>query len=53
MGLFATFNGLIYNDFMAIPLWIFKSCYHLTQGSSKHYAADAMHSELIPVKAVI
>lgn len=29
MGLFALFNGLIYNDFMAIPLWLFRSCYDL------------------------
>jgi len=27
MGIFATFCGLIYNDFMAIPLWLFGSCY--------------------------
>ena len=29
MGLFATYCGLIYNDFMAIPLWLFESCYDL------------------------
>lgn len=29
MGFFATFCGLIYNDFMAIPLWLFGSCYDL------------------------
>lgn len=27
MGLFAAFCGLIYNDFMAIPIWFFHSCY--------------------------
>lgn len=27
MGLFAAFCGLCYNDFMSIPLFIFKSCY--------------------------
>lgn len=29
MGLFATYCGIIYNDFMAIPLWTFDSCYDL------------------------
>jgi V-type H+-transporting ATPase subunit a len=37
MGFFATFNGLIYNDFMAIPIWLFKSCYHVVEDTSKHY----------------
>ena len=27
MGLFATFAGFIYNDLMAIPLWIWDSCF--------------------------
>lgn len=27
MGLFATFAGIIYNDLMAIPVWIWESCY--------------------------
>ena len=27
MGLFSLFCGLVYNDFMAIPLYIFQSCY--------------------------
>jgi len=31
MGLFATFAGLIYNDFMAIPLWIWDSCYEIKE----------------------
>jgi V-type H+-transporting ATPase subunit a len=31
MGIFATFCGIIYNDFMAIPLWIFHSCYKLEE----------------------
>lgn len=30
MGLFAFYCGLCYNDFMAIPLWLFESCYILT-----------------------
>jgi len=31
MGLFATFCGIIYNDFMAIPIWAFESCYDLKE----------------------
>jgi V-type H+-transporting ATPase subunit a len=27
MGFFSTFAGLIYNDMMAIPLYLFNSCY--------------------------
>lgn len=29
MGFFAFYCGVIYNDFMAIPLWTFDSCYEL------------------------
>ena len=29
MGLFAAFCGFMYNDFMSIPLFIFKSCYNV------------------------
>jgi V-type H+-transporting ATPase subunit a len=43
MGIFATFNGLIYNDFMAIPIWLFKSCYHVVDDTSKHYVVDPKH----------
>lgn len=28
MGLFATFMGLLYNDFMSIPLQLGETCYH-------------------------
>lgn len=31
MGLFSTYCGIIYNDFMAIPLWTFDSCYDLKE----------------------
>jgi V-type H+-transporting ATPase subunit a len=31
MGLFATYCGIIYNDFMAIPVWAFESCYDLRE----------------------
>jgi V-type H+-transporting ATPase subunit a len=27
MGIFATFNGIIYNEFFAIPTQLFDSCY--------------------------
>lgn len=53
MGLFATFNGLIYNDFMAIPIWVFKSCYSLVEDTSKHFVQDAKHPTHIPMKAVL
>lgn len=51
MGLFATFNGLIYNDFIAIPWWIFKSCYNLVEDKSKHFVADHSHHHGPPMKA--
>lgn len=31
LGLFACFCGLMYNDFMSIPLNIFESCYPLKE----------------------
>lgn len=31
MGFFAFYCGVIYNDFMAIPLWAFESCYDLKE----------------------
>lgn len=50
MGLFATYCGLIYNDFMAIPLWLFESCYdiieevpHLDANSTSTLPAGAHH----------
>jgi V-type H+-transporting ATPase subunit a len=53
MGLFATFNGFIYNDFMAIPIWLFKSCYHIVDDTSKHYVVDPHHPHSIPKKAIL
>jgi len=29
MGFFAFYCGFIYNDFIAIPVWFFESCYEL------------------------
>jgi len=37
MGLFAFYCGLIYNDFMAIPLWLFESCYDITDANQPHH----------------
>lgn len=31
MGIFACFAGVIYNDFMAIPLYLFDSCYTMEE----------------------
>ena len=35
MGFFATFCGFMYNDFMAMPLYLFDSCYNFTTGERK------------------
>ena len=50
MGLFATFAGLIYNDFMAIPLWIWDSCYEMVEIHNESHHDP--HYEGIPIKAV-
>lgn len=31
MGFYATYNGLIYNDYLSIPLNLFGSCYTLSE----------------------
>lgn len=49
MGLFGTFCGLIYNDFMAIPLWIFDSCYDLKEDPHLPLTLEGHH----PLKAHI
>lgn len=40
MGFFALFNGLIYNDFMSLPLNLFSSCFTNSNGAlqNKHEA---------------
>jgi V-type H+-transporting ATPase subunit a len=50
MGLFATFCGFIYNDFMAIPLWLFNSCYELKEDPTHHALSGSHH---IPMKAIL
>ena len=52
MGLFATFAGLIYNDFMAIPLWIWDSCFDLKEIHSESHHAQPGH-EGVQVSATL
>lgn len=50
MGFFATFCGIIYNDFVGIPVWLFDSCYDvrdLPTDPSKH--SDSHH---VPQEAI-
>ena len=35
MGFFAVFCGLLYNDFMSLPLYLWKSCYQEKNGMMK------------------
>ena len=49
MGLFATFSGIMYNDLMAIPVWIWDSCYELKEIP---YTAKGDGHERQPMKAI-
>jgi V-type H+-transporting ATPase subunit a len=51
MGLFATFAGLIYNDFMAIPLWLWDSCYDLQEIHMEEHHEPMHHG--IPIIATL
>jgi V-type H+-transporting ATPase subunit a len=33
MGMFSTYTGFIYNDFMAIPFFTYPSCYNVKTGA--------------------
>jgi V-type H+-transporting ATPase subunit a len=52
MGLFATFCGLIYNDFMAIPLWLWDSCFDITEIHSESHHNLPGH-EGVEIKAIL
>lgn len=52
MGLFATFCGFIYNDFMAIPIEVFDSCYELHEIQlPAGREVDPAHPHRIPMRA--
>ncbi|EGR27623.1 v-type ATPase 116kda subunit family protein, putative [Ichthyophthirius multifiliis] len=44
MGFFATFCGLIYNDFMSIPLDIFGSCYNVLEDGKTEKIKDCTYT---------
>lgn len=46
MGLFATFAGLIYNDFMAIPLWIWDSCFDVKEIHNESHHGLTGHEQV-------
>lgn len=54
MGLFAAYCGFIYNDFMAIPVWFFDSCYDLKEivgPDGTPVPPSSAHPHRIPVSA--
>lgn len=51
MGLFATFAGIVYNDFMAIPLWIWDSCYVLREIHQESHHEVVHHG--VPMTATL
>jgi V-type H+-transporting ATPase subunit a len=46
LGFFATFCGIIYNDFMSIPIFAFDSCYPV-EGKAKHEDLNPAPKEMI------
>jgi V-type H+-transporting ATPase subunit a len=50
MGIFSTFSGFIYNDLMAMPLYVWDSCYTITKINSNSNHDDMLES--VPFKAV-
>jgi V-type H+-transporting ATPase subunit a len=50
MGLFGCFCGFIYNDFMAIPLWTFNSCYELKEDTSRPAVGHHKPMKAIPIE---
>jgi len=49
MGMFAVYCGLIYNEFFALPINLFTSCY-MTDPLDKNYIADV---KMIPDPDVV
>ena len=50
MGLFAAYCGLIYNDFMAIPIWAkWGSCYEIKKDSHGHDHVHEKHDCTYPI----
>lgn len=52
MGFFAFYCGVIYNDFMAIPLWTFDSCYDLKDLPVNHDEASHGDEHHTPMEAI-
>lgn len=51
MGFFATFCGIVYNDFMAIPIFAFESCYdiHENPHNPEHKEATLKEDCVYPI----
>lgn len=53
MGFFATFCGIIYNDFVAIPVWLFDSCYDVVDlPEDETHHSDSSSHHLTPQEAI-
>ena len=53
MGFFATYCGIVYNDFMAIPIWAFDSCYELKTLESTDATHETAEHHHTPMEAVL